>query len=118
MQKITIALFCIAILLINSVSVSVHAFEDVGIHTHVYTQSVDADDTTVHSSEESAQSCYCPHCFYSDNTNSNMSLAIVPLSAWLMPVTMGTDNFIEVFVTLTRSIPPDIPPPITFLFQA
>jgi cytochrome c551/c552 len=34
-RKITIALFCIAILLINSVSVSVHAFEDVGIHTHV-----------------------------------------------------------------------------------
>ena len=80
--------------------------------------SVDADDTTVHSSKESAQSCNCPDCFYSDNTNSNLSLAIVPLSAGLMPVTMGTDNFIEVFVTLTRSIPPDIPPPITFLFQA
>lgn len=118
MQKITIALICIAILLINSVSVSVHAFENVGIHTHVYTHSVDADDTTVHSSKESAQSCYCSDCFYSDNTNSNLSLAIVPLSAGLMPVTMGTDNFIEVFVTLTRSIPPDIPPPITFLFQA
>ena len=47
MQKITIALICIAILLINSVSVSVHAFENVGIHTHVYTHSVDADDTTL-----------------------------------------------------------------------
>ena len=84
---------------------------------HAYTQSVKEYTINNHSGEESLQSCYCPDCFYSDNSNSNVSLAIVALSPWLMPVTIESDNFFEVFVTLKRSIPPDDRPPIAFLLH-
>lgn len=114
-QQFTTSLFCIAILLINSVSVSAHAFEDVGFHAHAYTHNVDDEATTERSNTGSLQACYCPDCFYSDNANSNVSLAIIALSPWLMPVEIETDSFIEVYVTLKRSIPPDDRPPIAFL---
>ncbi|AEE25423.1 hypothetical protein Glaag_4512 (plasmid) [Glaciecola sp. 4H-3-7+YE-5] len=117
MQQFTTTLFCIAMLLINSISVTAHTFEEVGFHAHTYTQSVKEYTINNHSGEESLQSCYCPDCFYSDNSNSNVSLAIVALSPWLMPVTIESDNFFEVFVTLKRSIPPDDRPPIAFLLH-
>ena len=117
MQQFTTTLFCIAMLLINSISVTAHTFEEVGFHAHTYTQSVKEYTINNHSGEESLQCCYCPDCFYSDNSNSNVSLAIVALSPWLMPVTIESDNFFEVFVTLKRSIPPDDRPPIAFLLH-
>ena len=92
MQQFTTTLFCIAMLLINSISVTAHTFEEVGFHAHTYTQSVKEYTINNHSGEESLQSCYCPDCFYSDNSNSNVSLAIVALSPWLMPVTIESDN--------------------------
>ncbi|GAC16831.1 hypothetical protein GLIP_4220 [Aliiglaciecola lipolytica E3] len=51
----------------------------------------------------------------SDNANSNVSLAIIALSPWFMPVEIETDSFIEVYVTLKRTIPPDDRPSIAFL---
>jgi hypothetical protein len=116
-QQFTTTLYCIAILLINSVSVSAHAYEEVRFHAHTYSQSPGEDAITERSGEESLQSCYCPDCFYSDNSNSNVSLAIVALSPLLMPVRIETDALLEVFVTLKRSIPPDDRPPIAFLLH-
>lgn len=104
-------------LLVNSVSVSAHTFEAVGFHAHAYTNSDEEDVIDDQFGDESLQSCYCPDCFYSDNANSNVSLAIVALSSWLMPVTIESDNFSEMFVILKRSIPPDDRPPISFVLH-
>jgi hypothetical protein len=114
-QQFTTTLFCIAILLINSVSVSAHTFETVGFHAHTYLDSDEDDVINDGSDNESLQSCYCPDCFYSENANSSVSLAIVALSPWLMPVTIDSKNFFEVFITLKRSIPPGDRPPIPFV---
>ena len=117
MQQFTTTLFCIAILLINSVSVSAHTFETVGFHAHTYLDSDEDDVINDGSDNESLQSCYCPDCFYSENANSSVSLAIVALSSWIVPVTIESDNFAEMFVILKRSIPPDDRPPIAFVLH-
>lgn len=117
MQQFTTSLFCIAILLINSVSVSAHTFETVGFHAHAYSDSDEDDVINDGSDDEPLQACYCADCFYSENTNPNVSLAIVALSSWLMPVTIESDNFLEEFIALKRSIPPDDRPPIAFVFH-
>lgn len=114
MQRFTTTLLCIAILLINSVSAGVHTFEEVGLHLHTITESIEEDVSKESSSQEPVLSCYCADCFYAESSNSSSTLAIVALSEWLIPSIDEPYRYSDIFDILKRPIPPNKRPPILF----
>lgn len=77
MTRFSLVNIWIALLLVNTLSVSVHATRDIGFHEHASTVFINGERAHDDEQKESFTPCYCPDCFYTDNSSSNAPLAIL-----------------------------------------
>lgn len=114
MTRFSLVNIWIALLLVNTLSVSVHATRDIGFHEHASTVFINGERAHDDEQKEPFTSCYCPDCFYTDNSSSNAPLAVFEAHSCFLIEALEDRNHRDRYQVLKRPVPPNHPPPIEF----